>query len=209
MLGGADRVAAPEAALMRSPRAGQWKPRKTTGAPQLDCVTGVSWITTRLMAEDGAGVPGGPYKAEPGAGSAGRGAAGRRRLEYARHGRSLGGESQLEEEVVLTPSRRQLRRREAGWEGSPRQNPAPRYTNRVEGWAIWVSLLSLSPRQRPRCEARADRAEVSRGRSTGRGSGYWPGRAERRVRRRNRCCSCRSQQSQPSRVRGPAAGRRR
>jgi hypothetical protein len=62
-------------------------------------------------------------------------------LEYARHGRSIGGESPLEEEVVLTPSRRQLRRREAGWEGSPRRNPAPRNTNRVEGWAIWVSLL--------------------------------------------------------------------
>ena len=65
----------------------------------------------------------------------------RRRLEYARHGRSLGGESPLEEEVVLTPSRRQLRRREAGWEGSPRRNPAPRNTNRVQGGAIWVSLL--------------------------------------------------------------------
>jgi hypothetical protein len=55
----------------------------------------------------------------------------RRRLEYARHGRSLGGESPLEEEVVLTPSRRQLRRREARWEGSPRRIPAPRNTNRV------------------------------------------------------------------------------
>jgi hypothetical protein len=43
--------------------------------------------------------------------------------------------------VVLTPSRRQLRRREVGWEGSPRRNPAPRYTNRVQGGAIWVSLL--------------------------------------------------------------------
>ena len=62
-------------------------------------------------------------------------------LEYARHGRSIGGESPLEEEVVLTPSRRQLRRREAGWEGSPRRIPAPRNTNRVEGGAIWVSLL--------------------------------------------------------------------
>jgi hypothetical protein len=39
-------------------------------------------------------------------------------LEYARHGRSIWGESPLEEEVVLTPSRRQLRRREAGWEGN-------------------------------------------------------------------------------------------
>jgi hypothetical protein len=65
----------------------------------------------------------------------------RRRLEYARHGRSLGGESPLEEEVMLTPSRRQLRRREAGWEGSPRRIPAPRNTNRVGGGAIWVSLL--------------------------------------------------------------------
>jgi len=35
----------------------------------------------------------------------------RRAIEYARHGRSIGGESPLEEEVVLTPSRRQLRRR--------------------------------------------------------------------------------------------------
>jgi hypothetical protein len=52
-------------------------------------------------------------------------------LEYARHGRSIGGESPLEEEVVLTPSRRQLRRCEAGWEGSPRRIPAPRNTNRV------------------------------------------------------------------------------
>jgi hypothetical protein len=43
--------------------------------------------------------------------------------------------------VVLTPGRRQLRRREAGWEGSPRRIPAPRNTNRVGGWAIWVSLL--------------------------------------------------------------------
>ena len=68
-------------------------------------------------------------------------AAGGGALEYARHGRSIGGGSPLGEEVVLTPSRRQLRRREAGWEGSPRRNPAPRYTNRVEGGAIWVSLL--------------------------------------------------------------------
>ena len=64
-----------------------------------------------------------------------------RRLGYARHGRSIGGGSPLEEEVVLTPSRRQLCGREAGWEGSPRRNPAPRNTNRVEGGAIWVSLL--------------------------------------------------------------------
>src|SRR6516165_10539154 len=85
----------------------------------------------------GRGLP----RPEPGARSAGRGAAQRRRLEYARHGRSIGGESPLEEEVVLTPSQRQLRRREAGWEGSPRRNPAPRNTNRVIGGVIWVSLL--------------------------------------------------------------------
>jgi len=88
----------------------------------------------------GAPVPGGRPSAEPGGGRA-SGAAEGRRLEYARHGRSIGGESPLEEEVVLTPSRRQLRRREAGWEGSPRRIPAPRNTNRVEGGAIWVSLL--------------------------------------------------------------------
>ena len=62
-------------------------------------------------------------------------------LEYAQYERSIGGVSPLEEEVVLTPSRRQLRRREAGWEGSPRRTSAPRNTNRVEGGAIWVSLL--------------------------------------------------------------------
>ena len=36
-------------------------------------------------------------------------------------------------------SRRQRRRREAGSEGSPRQTPAPRNTNRIEGEAAWVS----------------------------------------------------------------------
>ena len=51
-------------------------------------------------------------------------------------GDRLGVKSPLEEEVVLTPSRRQLRRREAGWEGSPRRIPAPGSTNRVGGWAI-------------------------------------------------------------------------
>ena len=42
---------------------------------------------------------------------------------YARHGRLLGGESPLEEEIVLTPSRRQLRHREVGWEGSRSAKP--------------------------------------------------------------------------------------
>src|SRR5450759_4432622 len=58
---------------------------------------------------------------------------------YARHGRSLRGASPLEEAVVLTPSQRQRRRREAGSEGSPRQTPAPRNTNRIEGGAAWAS----------------------------------------------------------------------
>ena len=38
-----------------------------------------------------------------------------------------------------TPSQRQRRRREAGSEGSPRQNPAPRNTNRIGGEAIRMS----------------------------------------------------------------------
>ena len=112
-------------------------PRKTA-----DCRTAVPderarWVGGRILQRRRgcrAGLPARPR----GAPDAGRAAA---RLEYARHGRSLGGESPLEEEVVLTPSRRQLRRREAGWEGSPRRNPAPRNTNRVQGGAIWVSLL--------------------------------------------------------------------
>jgi hypothetical protein len=53
----------------------------------------------------------------------------------------LGVKVPLEEVMVLIPSRRQLRRREAGWEGSPKRNPAPGNTNRVEGGAFWVSLL--------------------------------------------------------------------
>jgi hypothetical protein len=53
----------------------------------------------------------------------------------------LGVKVPLEEVMVLIPSRRQLRRREAGWEGSPKRNPAPGNANRVEGGAFWVSLL--------------------------------------------------------------------
>ena len=73
---------------------------------------------------------GGPARARPGLPKAeagrwcrARGAAQRRRLEYGRHGRSIGGESPLEEEVVLTPSRRQLRRREAGSGRKPEAYP--------------------------------------------------------------------------------------
>lgn len=43
-----------------------------------------------------------------------------------------------------TPSQRQRRRREAGSEGSPRQNPAPRNTNRIRGEADWVSRQSTA-----------------------------------------------------------------
>jgi hypothetical protein len=43
-------------------------------------------------------------------------------------------------EMTLITSRRQLRRREAGWEGSPRRTHDPRDTNRVEGAAAWASL---------------------------------------------------------------------
>jgi hypothetical protein len=42
-------------------------------------------------------------------------------------------------EMTLTTSRRQLRHREVGWEGSPRRIRDPRDTNRVEGGAAWAS----------------------------------------------------------------------
>ena len=74
---------------------------------------------------------GGPPKAEPGADAGPAVPRSGAALSTPGMGDRLGGESPLEEEVVLTPSRRQLRRREAGWEGSPRRIPAPRNTNRV------------------------------------------------------------------------------
>ena len=58
---------------------------------------------------------------------------------YARHGQQLGGESPLQEAVVLTASRRQRRHREVGSEGSPRQSSDPRNTNRIRGWAARMS----------------------------------------------------------------------
>ena len=63
----------------------------------------------------------------------------RRFLLYARHGQQLGGESPLQEAVVLTASRRQRRHREVGSEGSPRQSSDPRNTNRIQGWAARMS----------------------------------------------------------------------
>jgi hypothetical protein len=58
---------------------------------------------------------------------------------YARHGRQPGGESPLQEAVVLTASQRQRRHREVGSEGSPRQSSDPRNTNRIQGWAARTS----------------------------------------------------------------------
>src|SRR5690242_8866535 len=116
-------------ALTQWLRAEQSKLRKMA----MHCTT-PAWIMTRLISgglgrRAGARRPGLSQRQRPALVPASRRQ--RHRLEYARHGRSLGGESPLEEEVVLTPGRRQLRRREAGWEGSPRRIPAPRNTNRV------------------------------------------------------------------------------
>jgi hypothetical protein len=58
---------------------------------------------------------------------------------YARHGQQPGGESPLERAVVLAPSQWQGRHREVGSEGSRRQSSDPRNTNRIRGWAVWVS----------------------------------------------------------------------
>jgi hypothetical protein len=52
-------------------------------------------------------------------------------LMYAWHDQQLGGASPLWRLMAPTTSRRQLRRREAGWEGSRRRNRDPRNTWRV------------------------------------------------------------------------------
>jgi len=51
----------------------------------------------------------------------------------ARHGADLGGESPLRALVTGTASRRQLRRREAGWGGSRRRTLEPTNRNRIRG----------------------------------------------------------------------------
>ena len=51
--------------------------------------------------------------------------------EYARHDQRLGGESPLWRLMAPTTSQWQLRRREAGWEGSRRRNRDPRNTWRI------------------------------------------------------------------------------
>jgi hypothetical protein len=53
--------------------------------------------------------------------------------EYARHDQRLGGESPLWRLMAPTTSQWQLRRREAGWEGSRRRNRDPRNT-----WRTWL-----------------------------------------------------------------------
>ena len=65
---------------------------------------------------------------------------------YARHDQQLGGGSPLWRLMAPTTSRGQLRRREAGWEGSRRRNRDPRNTwragngvLRVEGGAVRAS----------------------------------------------------------------------
>src|SRR5690348_16874878 len=58
---------------------------------------------------------------------------------YARHDQRAGGASPLWRLMAPTTSRGQLRRCEAGWEGSRRQSRDPRYTNRIGGGAVWAS----------------------------------------------------------------------
>ncbi|MFZ0078535.1 MAG: hypothetical protein WAL13_05470, partial [Trebonia sp.] len=79
-------------------------------------------------------------KAEPGARAGPAAARSGAALSTPGMGDRLGWKS-LVEEMVLTPSRRQLRRREEGWEASPRRIPAPGNTNRLEGEVIRVSPL--------------------------------------------------------------------
>ena len=66
------------------------------------------------------------------------------RPEYARHDQRLGGESPLWRLMAPTTSQWQLRRREAGWEGSRRRNRDSRYTNRIGGGAVWASQQRMA-----------------------------------------------------------------
>jgi len=58
---------------------------------------------------------------------------------YAGHDQPLGGASPLWRLMAPTTSRGQLRRREAGWEGSRRRNRDLRYANRIGGGAARAS----------------------------------------------------------------------
>jgi hypothetical protein len=58
---------------------------------------------------------------------------------YAGHDQPLGGASPPWRLMTPTTSQGQLRRREAGWEGSRRRNRDPRDTNRIGGGAVRAS----------------------------------------------------------------------
>jgi hypothetical protein len=63
---------------------------------------------------------------------------------YARHDQPLGGVSPLWGLVAPTTRRRQLRRREAGWEGSPSRNRDLRNTNRMRGVSVRASQQRMA-----------------------------------------------------------------
>ena len=71
-------------------------------------------------------------------------------LLCARHGVDLGNESSLRAVMTGTVSRRQLRHREVGWEGSRRRNPERTNRNRVAGrrggiTRQWTGMLDSHP----------------------------------------------------------------
>jgi len=68
----------------------------------------------------------------------------RRCLVYAGHVQPLGGASPLWRLMAPTTSQGQLRRREAGWEGSRRRIRDPRDTNRIGGGAARASQHAMA-----------------------------------------------------------------
>ena len=72
------------------------------------------------------------------------------------HGPDLGGESSLRAVTTGIVSRRQLRRREAGWGGSPRRNPERTNRNRIGGRCDGVSQQWMA-----RPDSRSDIAWVN------------------------------------------------
>jgi hypothetical protein len=63
---------------------------------------------------------------------------------YAGHAQPLGGVSPLWRLMAPTTSQGQLRRREAGWEGSRRRSRDPRDRNRIEGGAARASQHAMA-----------------------------------------------------------------
>ncbi len=86
------------------------------------------------------GVPG----SSPGVGSKERPAESGPFVVYAGHDQPLGGASPLWRLMAPTTSRGQLRRREAGWEGSRRRNRDPRDTNHIGGGAVRASQHAMA-----------------------------------------------------------------